>query len=964
MSSTNISVLFQNKAEEILRLEVANRVNAMGGYGPDGATIYEAHPRNCPASLVSSNGRATTTFLSNGSVGFEAKLDNGFLVNVLDTSFDIVEKRERGIPSCNVWLECTQEGLTRIASIMNPRVNVNLPTQRVKIVKTNDPERAMWYCSYFSLSKEAELITAVRLRLVQTDSGPALAREIYIKNTGGRIVSGNLWTYFNLTGTQKYPYHKPLWYDAGMPISPSETIVASTVPHEDSLQLKRISSYAHNCRLEENTCDYATFFGDSSVFSLLPEAVMKGYMLALGARNRLNRFTTPTLAANRVSFALPANEFAELRQCLLLVTDPNLVRHFQAATTIPGSGYIDVEKAFRQAAIELLDHAPSTDTILSSSLKQTEDSIPFEISLPGIPVVAGYINSTWTGVQELYEKCRAQGAALADGIEVGTRDRGQDMWAKMKEDPARVRADLVHAFSFMYTIPNFQPMNKNNLTLPMKLHGMFPRQFPSRWLDRKTVVRNDNRPYADSPLWLVDALVMYIHETGDASILMEFVRAVHLTDPEHPETSGIVGAERKLRIIDVFIEIFASYHRHVIDSPYHLAQILFGDWCDPVDMMGTSIVGDPSTRGRGRGAQVRLSAHLCLCLVKVIDLLSSPRVQETLKGVEYRTQVVAWKRFADQLRKSILRVAWEDGAGEFQSGFIDCIHELDLDGSRPVYDAGQRGYTLGSMRGTDFDGVNRRLLTTQAYCLEMLRIRRDYMDDIPGAPGMIQKLLRTVDNLFFNPRLGLRLFSTPVSNNPDSVRLLGRIGIVPSGCAENGEYHHAQMFMHYFRLSLPQEAGRVWEQFTPILSVSQDENIGGPFDMTSNSYISDPADPHFGEGMYFGLSGSVDWIVELFQKIAGVELALHDDRLPAVAIHPRLPSQFQENFTFRRIVHQALPKDGYRSIPLTVEFKRTGDGDSLKSTILLLNGKPQEKMEVQSLSEYDQLHFQVTYVYG
>ena len=963
MANPNIPIRFQNRAEEILQLEVVNRVNALGGYGSDGEAVYETHPRNCPASLVSSNGKATATFLSNGSVGFDVKLDNGFPVDVLESSFDIVEKRERGIPSCNVWLECTSDGTRRIASIMNPRVSVDLPAQRIKIVKTSDPERAMWYCSYFSLPNEAGLVAAIRLRLVQTDSGPALAREVYVKNTGRQVFSSNLWTYFNLTGTQKYSYHKPLWYDAGMPISPSEIIATSTVPHENSLQLKRISSDTRNCRLEENTCDYVTFFGDSSVSSLLPEAVMNGRMLAFGAQERLNRFATPTLAASRVFFTLSSNESAELRQCLLLVTAPDLVRRFQETTTILGSSYTDVEKAFRQAALDLLEHTPSTDAILSSSWQQTENSIPFEISLPEAPVVASYINSTWMGVQELYEKCRAQGAALADGIEVGTRDRGQDMWAKMKEDPARVRADLAHAFSFMYTIPNFQPATKDRLTLPQKLHGMFPRQFPSRWLDRKTVVRNDNRPYADSPLWLLDALTMYIRETGDTSILLEWVQTVHLTDPEHPETSGIIGADRKLRIIEVMIEILTSYRRHVDDSPYHLAQILFGDWCDPVDMMGTSTVGDPNTRGRGRGAQVRLSAHLFLCLVNAIDLLTVPKVQENLKGVEFRVHITAWKRLANQLRKNILRMAWEDGGADFQSGFVDCIHELALDGSRPAYDAGQKGYTLGSMRGTDFDGVNRRLLTTQAYCLEMLPVQRDYVDDIPGASAIIQKLLRTVDSLFFNPRLGLRLFSTPVSNNPDSVRLLGRIGIVPPGCAENGEYHHAQMFMHYFRLSLPQESSRVWEQFTPILSVSQDENIGGPFDMTSNSYVSDPADPHFGEGMYFGLSGSVDWIVELFQKIAGVELSLHDDRCPNLVIRPRLPVQFKDTFTFKRIIHQALPDGKYQSIPLTVGFNCTGNGKELKATISKLNGNTQENLEVQDISKYEEIHIQVTYVY-
>lgn len=960
-----LPIPFQMAAEDILRLGVVNRVNALGGYGPSGEVIYENHPRNCPTSLVSSTRQAIATFLSNGSVDFEAKLADGFPVRVLESSFDNVEKREKGIPSCNVWLECSSGNAKQIASLMNPRVNVNLPAQSIKIIKTGDPERAMWYCSYFLLPDGGMIESAIRLRLTQTPVGPALIREVFVKNSGRTFVTGNLWTYFSLTGTQRFSYHKPLWYDGGLPIAPGEILATSTVPHENALQIKRIASDVRNCMLEESTCDYASFIGDSAASSLLPEALIRGHLLERGARDKFNRFATTTLAANRASFALSTGDSAEINQCLLLICDSQLVKQFQEAITATGCGYRDVERAFRGAALGLVEQTPSLQEIFASHVSQQESSnTPFEVALTESPVISGYINSIWTGVQELYEKCRAQGASLADGIEVGTRDRSQDMWAKMKENPGRVRADLVHALSFMYTIPNFKQVIRDRLTLAQKLHGMFPRQFPSCWLDRTTVVHNDNRPYADSPLWLLDALMMYIRETGDTSILLENVQTVHLTDPEHPEISGIIGADRKLRAIEVMIEIFTSYRRHVDDSPYHLAQILFGDWCDPVDMMGTSIVGEPRTRGQGRGAQVRLSAHLFLCLVNAIDLLAAEKVQETLKGIEFRIQVAIWKRFANQLRKNLIRVAWEDGTDDFRAGFIDCIHELFLDGSRPSYEAGQLGYTLGSMRGKDFDGVNRRLLTTQAYGLEMLRTQRDYLDAIPGAEEMIHKLLRTVDTLFFNPQLGLLLFSTPVANTPQSVRLLGRIGIVPPGCAENGEYHHAQMFMHYFRLNLPGQASRMWDQFTPILSVSRDENIGGPFDMTSNSYVSDPADPHFGEGMYFGLSGSVDWIVEVFQKIAGVELALHDDRNPDLVICPRLPSQFQDGYTFKRILHRALPGGRYQSIPLAVEFNRTGDGNALKETIAKLNGHVQDNLEVPDISKYDEIHIQVTYVYG
>ena len=102
---------------------------------------------------------------------------------------------------------------------------------------------------------------------------------------------------------------------------------------------------------------------------------------------------------------------------------------------------------------------------------------------------------------------------------------------------------------------------------------MFPRQYPSRWNDRTQEVPNDNRPYADSPLWLVNSLNMYIRETGDVSILLERVKTIRLTDPEHPETSSIVGHGLAHRIAEVVFEIRACFERHADDSPYGLAQM-------------------------------------------------------------------------------------------------------------------------------------------------------------------------------------------------------------------------------------------------------------------------------------------------------------------------------------------------------------------------------------------------------
>jgi hypothetical protein len=244
----------------------------------------------------------------------------------------------------------------------------------------------------------------------------------------------------------------------------------------------------------------------------------------------------------------------------------------------------------------------------------------------------------------------------------------------------------------------------------------------------------------------------------------------------------------------------------------------------------------------------------------------------------------------------------------------------------------------------------------------MLRLERNYLDEPAHKSEMIHALLQQVDETLFRSGLGLLLFNTPVSNTREAAQLVGRMGVVPSGCAENGEYHHAQMFMHKFRLNIPEQANKVWEQFKPMLSVGRDEHIGGPFDMTSNSYASDEADPHFGAGMYFGLSGSVDWIIEFMQTLSGLRLALHDDTQPDIRINPILPDALQSQFTFKRIIHKKTT-DGYRSVPLTIRIERQGNGHQLTEEKTFINEKQVEDRLIRDVSECESLDVHIIHFY-
>ncbi|MEI6165863.1 MAG: hypothetical protein WCS52_01580 [bacterium] len=952
------SFTLSQQAEHILAIQPAFRVNRLGGYGDGGEVIYNAHPCGCPSILVDTQGPSTATFMSNGSVGFEIKLPDGMEIKVLESHFDPVEKRETGVPSGNVWLSFLAGGKRQTVSLINPHSANDCTPTWIKVVKLAAPERSMWFASEFRPAPGIRLATAVRLMLRETDQGPALVRDIYVKNLGRTTVTGDLWTYYGLHGTQRFAYNKEIWYDCGYPATLTELVMTARVPYSDIIQIKRLTSEPVRFTPLDATCDYSTFVGNTAASAQLPQAVRQGHMLKGGAGREINRFSTAAIGANQFGFTLPGSTSATLRQSLLYVTDKGVCDTFRAEAGHREPTYAAMAKAFEKASSTLLKNT-STTLKPSGVLSEGKPWPFFEVQFPAERAVSEYANSVWTGVMELYENCRAHGAKLADGIELGTRDRGQDMWPKMKEDPGRIRTDLIYALSFMYRTVEAPLSNARPLTLQEKLHGMFPRQYPSRWNDRTREVKNDNRPYTDSPLWLVNSLNMYVRETGDITPLLEQVGTIHLTDPDHPETSGILGGNTRLSIAEVVQEIFTCFERHVVDSPYGMAQILYGDWCDPIDMFGTSVVGDARTRGQGRGVQTRLSAHVFLALVETIDLFASRQVRDALTRAGIPLDILRMKTFADRLRQNIVKVAWEDGPARFPAGFLNCIHELTVDGSRPDYARGGKGYTLGSLKGTDFDGIKRRELNCQAYALEMLTISRPWLTGIPEAPRMITRMLHTVDTLFYDQRLGLVMYTKPIANNAQSIALAGRMGMLPVGTAENGEYHHCQVMMHRFRLSLLGQADTVWEQFKPMMSALRDEHLCGPFETPSTSYVSDKDDPHFGKGMYFGLSGSVDWIVEVFHKIAGLTFQLHNPTEPAIRIEPNLPAALKGEMTLRRIIHLAKEGGGYRQIPLCVKITTKGQGIQKRQASFRLNGHPLPKPEITNLDSYTRLEIEI-----
>lgn len=904
---------FLERAEKILQLPLTSPVSSFGGYGTGGEVIYTSALQGCPGVFVAQVDRAILTVQTNGSTHFRTLLGQKE-IHVLKGSFDPVAKRETGLPSHNVWMRL-ENG--EFYSLINP-VWKKRDTHR--IIKTGGSDKALWF-----IGASDGITTAVEIRLTIASHGPALVRRTLLKNAGSTVLRGQLWSSFHVHGTQFFSYNKDNWYDAGLPINDANIVVACPVPFTEIHQIKRLSQKRHHLRWLGATCDYQSFVGSSSASALWPEAVARGEFLPEGAGARLNRFSTPTLAASAHAWELLPGESASLEEHLLFVENPEVIDAFRRLLATDEPSYAAAQERFRAASMSLIE---STDEMSSQSeALKAEDHTGFFFNWAAQPAVSRYANSLWATVDELYENCRAHGSPLADGIEVGSRDRAQDMWVKMRNDPARVRADLVHALSLMIRTDSCRPIRQEGvpLTIIEKLHGTFPRQYPSQWLDRTKAIHNDNRPYADSSLWLLNALSRYIRQTGDLSILDVNVPSARLLSPSDPVNSPMIGDDTETIIAGVVAEIFENIRRSAEDSPYGMVQILYGDWCDPIDMFGTSIVGTPESRGRGRGVNTRLTAHAVEAFVDILDILSLPALRNRAWYMSIHDEMQLAKETANRLRLNVIRWAWED------DNFIDSIHELREDGTIPDYRIGEVGYTLGSAKGRDFDGRPRRVVTANAYGVKMLTLERDYLTIIPGADAMIRSVLSSFDNLW-DPQLGLPLITPPVANNPTAISLAGRMGMLPPGTAENGEYHHGQIFMHSFRRSLPGETLPSFHSIGPVLSVLRKDNaLGGPFDSPANSYASDKDDPHYGNGMNFGLSGSTAWLVEYFEGLAGVTLDLSDPEDPWLQIAPAPLQDTEDTIEYTRPIRWRQPDGTYSALPLHLIQKHEAT---------TLNGRP------------------------
>lgn len=193
---------------------------------------------------------------------------------------------------------------------------------------------------------------------------------------------------------------------------------------------------------------------------------------------------------------------------------------------------------------------------------------------------------------------------------VGVRDQTQDMMGPLLSEPDKVRERMMEVFSHQF---------QDGSTL----HNYF-----------KLTGQGEKTGHSDTPLWLPFALVNYLKETGDFSILMEVV--------EFQDGDEADMLDHAMRALDYVLSQLTENH---------LPKFGPGDWNDTLDYVGR----------KGKGESVWVAHFLCYILRETAGLLDYVAQEVLCPSSEYLRDNA--RRYRDQyeLVKTALNERCWDG---------------------------------------------------------------------------------------------------------------------------------------------------------------------------------------------------------------------------------------------------------------------------------------------------------------
>lgn len=370
------------------------------------------------------------------------------------------------------------------------------------------------------------------------------------------------------------------------------------------------------------------------------------------------------------------------------------------------------------------------------------------------------------------------------------------------------------------------------------VNGRVPRQYslPS---DKNQVPLLDLREFIDQGIWIIDTLYTYLAYTGDASILWEECGYYVYTGNKAALTSerGSV-LEHLTRIMDYLIGN--------IDSDTGCLKILYGDWNDALDGLGTT---RDESREFGNGVSVMASLQLYKNLREMTEILEKYSPDPALAG-KYRNVM-------ESLKQGLLRNALQ----------------ANREGERRILHGWgeNRSYFVGSFR--DVDGESRDSASSNAYWV----ISGAYAWD----KTLKQDILRSFRRL--DSKYGIKTFHPHFEPGTPGV---GRIPNLPKGTAENGAtYIHATMFS-IWALFLLDEPEFAWEQLYKVLPITHERISTSPFVMP-NSYVYNEEFHMDGESMNDWYTGSATVLLKvLIRCVFGIQVTQESIRISPARFFP------------------------------------------------------------------------------
>lgn len=391
---------------------------------------------------------------------------------------------------------------------------------------------------------------------------------------------------------------------------------------------------------------------------------------------------------------------------------------------------------------------------------------------------------------------------------IGIRDVFQALEAYMLWQPEAARDKMLEALSF--TDPS----------------GRCPRQYalPVR---EGAAPAMDLRPFIDQGVWVISTIVTYLKLTGDFAFLQEVCGYYEIVD----EKKRLV---RKSDERDTVLEHMLRIMGWLLDKTDPVTgciRVLFGDWNDALDGLGTS--RDPS-KEYGSGVSVMAAAQVWQNLNEMMELLS------LLDADRYSDTITDYSERADRLAAGLKKygVVYHEGHARISHGWGDGI-----------------AYHVAGWN--DPDGKARRSLTSNAFWVLSGLYDRD-----PSLSAVIKN-----DILALDSKYGLKTFDPHFE--PDA-KGVGRIPKLPAGTAENGApYIHASMFgiMALFRMGCAEEA---WRELFKSLPMTHETVSVSPYVMP-NSYGCNSEKNIDGQSMMDWQTGSSNVALKtLARYVAGV----------------------------------------------------------------------------------------------